>query len=282
MAASSSETVADGFRLPESLRWHDGRLWMSDMDGGAVYVIEEHGARRVCDVPAHPSGLGWDLDGRLLIVSQLDHRLLRQVDGDLRLFADLAPALLSQGGDVRPNDMFVDDEGIAYVGSLHFVERDGNLLADDGRPTPLLQVTPDGDVTVLSPDLLHPNGIVKSTDDILIVAETRAARLTEVSLDGSSPGAARPRTSLRGGPDGLCLAEDGAVWVALPWIGVVQRVGASGSIEAEIDLRPRVPLDCALGGVDRTTLFVANVEYIDHLGSSRTGRVDAFALPDDI
>src|SRR6516162_4429031 len=56
----SPRTVADGFRLPEGLRWHAGRLWMSDMDGGAVYTVGANGAEPVCDVPAQPSGLGWD------------------------------------------------------------------------------------------------------------------------------------------------------------------------------------------------------------------------------
>jgi hypothetical protein len=42
----------------------------------------------------------------------------------------------------------------------------------------------------------------------------------------------------------------------------------------------RVPLDCVLSDEDDGAwLYVASVEEIDHLGESRTGRVDRFALP---
>jgi hypothetical protein len=50
----------------------------------------------------------------------------------------------------------------------------------------------------------------------------------------------------------------------------------------EIDLGGRVPLDCTLDGANGTSLFVASVAAIDHLGTSRTGRIDVYELGGDI
>lgn len=278
---SGPRTVADGFRLPEGLRWHRGQLWMSDMDGGAVYAIGPGGPELVCEVPAQPSGLGWDPGGRLLVVSQLDAVLLRYDGGSFSQVADLKPALWRHGGDVRPNDMYVDAEGYAYIGSVSFHVVDSRLVGEDSRPTPLLRVAPDGRVDILTEELKCPNGIVAAPGGVgVIVAETRAARLVSVvpSRDGRAPATVAEYARCISGPDGICTDTSGAVWAAFPFGSVVQRLGRSGAVLATIDLRGRVPLDCALGGPEGATLFVANVAEIDHLGTSRTGRVDAYEL----
>ena len=71
--------VADGFTFLEGPRWREGRLYCSDMTGHRVLRIDpESGAREtVAEVPEQPSGLGWLPDGRLLVVSMRDRRLLR-------------------------------------------------------------------------------------------------------------------------------------------------------------------------------------------------------------
>jgi sugar lactone lactonase YvrE len=274
-------TVADGFRLPEGLRWHAGRLWMSDMDGGAVYTVGADGAELVCAVPAQPSGLGWDREGRLLVVSQLDAVLLRYDGGSVAEIADLKPAMWAHGGDVRPNDMYVDAEGYAYIGSASFHVVGGRLVGEDSHPTPLVRVVPGGRVDTLTEELRCPNGIAAAAGGAgLIVAETRAARLASVvpaEQDGE-PAKVAEYFRCVSGPDGICTDESGAVWAAFPFASVVQRLDRSGTVLKELKLPGRVPLDCALGGPAGTTLFIASVVEIDHLGTSRTGRVDAYEL----
>ena len=274
-------TVADGFRLPEGLRWRAGRLWMSDMDGGAVYTVGADGAELVCDVPAQPSGLGWDREGRLLVVSQLDAVLLRYDGGSVTEVADLKPAMWGHGGDVRPNDMYVDAEGYAYIGSASFHVVGGRLVGEDSHPTPLVRVAPDGRVHTLTEELRCPNGIAAAVGGAgLIVAETRAARLASVvpAEQNGEPAIVAEYLRCISGPDGICTDKSGAVWAAFPFASMVQRLDRSGTVLEELNLPGRVPLDCALGGPAGTTLFVASVVEIDHLGTSRTGRVDAYEL----
>ena len=60
------------------------------------------------------SGLGWLPDGRLLVVSMHDRRLLRRdADGVFRVHADL-----SDVATWHANDMVVDRNGVAYVGNF--------------------------------------------------------------------------------------------------------------------------------------------------------------------
>ncbi len=47
-------------------------------------------AQTVAEVPAWPSGLGWLPDGRLLIVSMTDRKVLRQDPDGLKTHADLS------------------------------------------------------------------------------------------------------------------------------------------------------------------------------------------------
>src|SRR2546423_15575556 len=110
-----SEVVVEGLAFGEGPRWHDGRLWFSDMHAHAVKAYTPSGRTldTVVDVPGSPSGLGWDGDGRLLIVSMDDRRLLRFDGRGLSEVADLSSYT------AQPiNDMVVSTRGTAYIGSL--------------------------------------------------------------------------------------------------------------------------------------------------------------------
>ena len=77
----SQGTRAAGRRphLREGPRWHDGRLYLSDFFDHAVKAVSLDGTvETVVEVPNQPSGLGWLPDGRMLVVSMLDRKLLRQ------------------------------------------------------------------------------------------------------------------------------------------------------------------------------------------------------------
>ena len=86
-------TVIDGMSFTECPRWHEDRLWFVDFYTHRVHSVTENGAdlRTEAEVPQQPSGLGWLPDGRLLVVSQLDRRILRrEADGSLETHADLS------------------------------------------------------------------------------------------------------------------------------------------------------------------------------------------------
>ena len=82
MTARTTTIVADGFAFPEGPRWHEDRLWFSDQHDRRVVAMDTDGkSETIVDVPQQPSGLGWLLDGRMLVVSMRDRRVLIVDDG---------------------------------------------------------------------------------------------------------------------------------------------------------------------------------------------------------
>lgn len=111
------ETLISGLSFAECPRWHGGRLYFSDFYTERVLAVAMDGtAETIANVPGRPSGLGFLPDGRMLIVSMRDRRILRrELNGSLVEHANLtslAPWHL--------NDMLVDREGRAWVGNFGF------------------------------------------------------------------------------------------------------------------------------------------------------------------
>jgi sugar lactone lactonase YvrE len=246
--------VLDGLAFAEGPRWHEDRLWFSDMHAQRVVALDPGSGRAetIVEVPTQPSGLGWRPDGTLLVVSMTDRRLLALVGEELREIADLS--------DVAPyhcNDMVVDAAGNAYVGNFGFDLHDPEA---DQRTTTLVLVTTEGDVRVVADELFFPNGCVITPDGAtLIVGESFGARLTAFDIGPTGAlGNRREWARVRGAvPDGICLDAEGAIWMASPTSNQVLRVAEGGEVLAEIRTSDeRQPFACMLGGDDGRTLFV--------------------------
>jgi sugar lactone lactonase YvrE len=249
---ASLERFVKGLAFPESPRWHEGRLWFSDFYERRVLRVGEDGrVETVCEVPGQPSGLGWLPDGRLLVVSMNDRRLLRLDGGVLVAVADLSRFA---GGPC--NDMLVDGHGRAYIGNFGFDLQGRAPFAATG----LVLVTPDGAARVVAPDMHFPNGTVLTPDGrTLIVAESYGQRLTafDVAADGTLANR-RVWAQLEGrglGPDGICLDAEGAIWLASPVSREVLRVREGGAVTDRLPTEGQA-VACTLGGADRRTLFV--------------------------
>ena len=84
-------TLISGLSFTECPRWRDGRLYVSDFYTHRVLAVATDGTvETVAHVPQQPSGLGFLADGRMLIVSMRDRKVLRrEADGSLVQHADL-------------------------------------------------------------------------------------------------------------------------------------------------------------------------------------------------
>jgi sugar lactone lactonase YvrE len=78
-------TLITGLAFGESPHWHAGRLWVSDWGAHEVLAVDLHGGSEVVvRVPSFPLCIDFLPDGRLLLVSASDRRLLRrEPDGSL-------------------------------------------------------------------------------------------------------------------------------------------------------------------------------------------------------
>ena len=284
--------VLDGMSYLECPRWHDQRIWVADFYRHEVLSAREDGSdlRVEATVPQQPSGLGWLPDGRMLVVSMRDRRLLRrEPDGALVVHADLSGHV-----DGHPNDMVVDTQGRAYVGNFGF-----DLMA--GAPidtATLVRVDPDGQVVVVAEDLLFPNGSALTPEGTLVLSETFGNRITafDVAADGSLSGRrdwarfgdvpgtaviAEALPHLAVAPDGLCLDAEGAVWVADALHGRVLRVREGGEVTDEIEAGSGV-FACMLGGDDGRTLFLSSAPDFDEHRRSAAREARVLAVRVDV
>jgi sugar lactone lactonase YvrE len=250
--------LLDGLAFPEGPRWRDGWLWFSDVSNKRVVRVAIDGRHEVvATFDDRPSGLGFLPDGTLLAVAMTQRRLLRVAGATIEPYADLRDF----GGDFA-NDMVVDGDGRAYVGVRSAQLRPGfDVPEPSDAPDVVVVVDPSGDVSVAADHLVAPNGTVITPDGrTLVIAETYAHRLTAFDrADDGSLSERRVFAQLDGVyPDGICLDDEGAVWVGSPYSDEFVRVLDGGAITDRVALPGGVA--CALGGRDGRTLFLLAVD----------------------
>lgn len=293
MNRADFSTLVSGFDFLESPRWHEGRLWFSDFYLQRVFAADMDGqTETIAEVKNQPSGIGWLPDGRMLVVSMRDKKILRQEhDGTLALHADLSDIA---GGNL--NDMVVDEKGRAYAGNFGFDLMSGAPL----ETANLALVYPDGSKQVAAQGLYFPNGSMITPDGkTLIVNETFANRIS--AFDIKDDGTLGPRRDwatfgplpqgrelaevmpqARVAPDGGCLDAEGAVWIADAIGNRALRVEEGGRILDEISTGESGVFACTLGGPDRKTLFLCIApDFSEH---SRKGAHGAsiWTIPVDV
>jgi sugar lactone lactonase YvrE len=260
--------VLDGLGIPESPRWHDGRLWFCNWTTSEVVAVDAAGSSQVMATvdTSVPYSIDWLPDGTLLVVSGKQSTVLAADRGHggrpgvhetprFDLYADLS----AHGSTF--NEIVVDAHGNAYVNF------DGIVL-----------VRPDGSAEVVAHDLRFGNGMAISPDgSTLVVAESHGECLTAFTINSDATlSDRRVWADLAGdNPDGICMDAEGAVWYAsVPGRHCV-RVREGGEVVRTVDV-DRGAFACMLGGADGTSLYIAAAEWrgMDAIGDgSRTGQI---------
>ena len=273
---SEPEVLLSGLGIPESPRWHDGRLWFCNWVEQQVVAVDADGKTETAPTPSqHPMGysLEWLPDGRMLVTGDKIRR--QEAGGSFVTHAEQ-----------HANEVVVDGRGNVYVNGFDFDFRGG----EKPRPGWIKLITPDGAVRQVADGIDFPNGMVITPDNrTLIIAESMGRRLSAFSIEPD--GGLTNRRVFAGdlGPDGICLDAEGAVWTSTGEFSVV-RVAEGGEVLQRVELaEDRAPFALMLGGPDRRTLFILTAEWrkadglrnLDRLASGpRTGQV--LALPVEV
>jgi sugar lactone lactonase YvrE len=273
------KVLLNGLGIPESPRWHQGRLWFCNWIDRQVVTADLDGRTEVVltrDPASHSMGysIDWLPDGRLLTTGDKVRR--QEPDGSMAVHAEQ-----------RANEIVVDAGGNAYVNGADF----DFVAGAPPKPGYIKLVTPDGQVRPVAEDIQFPNGMIISPDGrTLIISESFAGRLTAFDIDPDG-GLSRRRAFAEGlGPDGICMDAEGAVWVQTGGFSVA-RVAEGGQVLDRVELAEnRAPFALMLGGPDRRTLFICTAEWhkdeaapanLERLSTGpRTGQI--LALPVEI
>jgi len=252
--------LLDGLVFAEGPRWRGDRLWFSDMHGEAVCTVDLAGRQEtIVELPGRrPSGLGFLPDGTPLVVSMGEPEVLRIDGGVASRHADLRPLV-----DHECNDMVVDAQGNAYVGSYP-----ASIEHPEG---PIVLVRPDGTAEVAADGLAFPNGCVITPDGRLLVNESLGRRITEFTIapDGTLHDRRLFADVAPAGPDGLCLDVDGAVWAAMTLAREFRRIAPGGEVLDTVAVDGRLAIACTLGGPEMRTLFLLTA--LEHSAAALAG-----------
>ena len=213
----------------------DHKVCAFDPETGEVEVVLQ--------LKDRPSGLGFLPDGRLLVATMGERKLLRLDADGLNLHADLASVT-----DLL-NDMVTGPDGRSYLDARFGGSDAGGLIL----------VEQDGAHRVVAGGMGMPNGLAITQDGRTLVVNDLFARRIEafdIAPDGSLTNRRLFADLGDASPDGLCLDAEGAAWVGLPVQAKFVRIKPGGEITHEIAYVDKWGVAPALGGRDRRTLFL--------------------------
>lgn len=262
MEELTSAVLRTGVGFGEAPRWCCGRLWYSDFYQHAVFSMNKDGGdhRLEHHVAGQPSGLGWLPNGDLVVVSMVDQKVLRFSDEGAHVFADISAYC-----GFWANDLLTSTTGVSYVGNFGFdldtlLAEQGveGLLASPPPTTNFVVLDPEGNILQVIDDMAFPNGTVISPDGkTLIVGETMAFRLTAFDIrdDGTLSNRRVWAQMEFVATDGMCIDEEGQIWLANALTNQVLRVKEGGEVTGVVTTT-QTAFACMLGGEDRRTLFI--------------------------
>jgi gluconolactonase len=260
--------LASGYGLLEGARWYpEHGLVFSDMTMGGVYRLRPGagGASGAGGVPetliphrkaigglvAHADG-GFVVSGRNVSVKAIDGTtaVLLEAAADEQFF----------------NDITADGRGRLFAGSMPRPAEAAALAAGAesaalaaGR---LYLIGLDGAASVLADDVLISNGLgVDPADRLLYHVDSERRTVWRFALDAPDIGRSRQPYVSTGEygtalPDGLAVAADGSVWIALAGAGLVVGWDANGARLAEIAVPHALVTSVCFGGPGLGTLYI--------------------------
>jgi gluconolactonase len=262
--------VASGFGLLEGPVWDPTLgLMFADADRGGAYYLDRHG--RTATVFEHRRGIGGmarHAQGGLIISGRnLAYKGPAATGTSVLIEKDPAR------GIVGFNDLTTDSQGRVYAGALGFLPTETELSGVGGptKGAPLFLIELDGLVRQVWPDIQLTNGMGFSPDGKLLYhadSGDRTVYVYDVTADGSLLRRRPFASAVEGLPDGLAVAMDGSIWVAIAHAGQIRVFEPGGELRTQLEFPIPMITSLCFGGPDMTDVFVMS-------GSDGSGRSDA-------
>lgn len=274
------ELLTAGYGLIEGPVWHPERgLIFSDVVHGGVFCLAGDGG--VSEVFPHRRGIGGmslHVDGGLVVSGRnIAYKAFAGGDTVSLLERDEANGL------VGFNDITTDQAGRIYAGGLGA----SPVFADGRQPASanLYMIDLDGSVQVVGEDVRLTNGLGFAPDGkTLYHSDTLRNGVFKYAVhdDGTLGAKEHFLRSEHGVPDGLVVAEDGSLWVALADGSGVGVWGADGEFQQLVEIPHPMCTSVCFGGADLRDLYIvsgSDGQKGDKCGGVFVTRTDVAGLP---
>lgn len=225
---------------------HRGRLYAAAVTRAGLGQVEVHdvGGPLTAVFPLPDPASGW-LVGHGQGLARVDRT------GALREVATLER---QRPAHTRVNDGACDADGRLWLGTMEYAG-----APDHGC---LYRVDLDGCFTaVLAPTTIS-NGIGWSPDEsTMYFVDSGAGTVTAFDYDAGEIRNSRVLVHVDdddGVPDGMCVDDDGCLWIAIWDAGEVRRHAPDGSLLARVQTPTKRPSCCTFGGPDRDVLYITS------------------------
>ncbi|WP_313480239.1 SMP-30/gluconolactonase/LRE family protein [Microbacterium sp.] len=222
------------------LRWVDGTV-------GDLLTLRDDGVTRQHVDDEYLAFVRPRRSGGFVAVGARTLYLADEADGETR-----AVARLGDDPGVRMNDGCCDPDGRLLAGSMAYD-------AGAGRGS-LRRIDADLSISDVLPEVTISNGIAFTSEGShAYYADTATGRVDVFDVSDGDLVNRRPFVSIpsdAGAPDGLCVAADGSVWVALWGGSAVHGYDSSGGLIESIRLPVPQVSACTFGGHGLNTLFI--------------------------
>jgi sugar lactone lactonase YvrE len=240
--------------LGEGAFWHEARksfFWV-DIDGKRLYeYVVQNKKVNSWQFQHRPSMIALDAHGQFVIAFQGGIARFDLQTENLQWLVNIE----KDDPEHRTNDGAVDRAGRLWIGTMHvrFKKGDGALYC----------VGNDLSLTKKVKDLTIPNGLVWSLDDrTMFHIDSPSRKVQAYSFDNKTGTIVFERTAVTippetGTPDGMCIDEEGMLWIA-HWngFGVYRWNPENGKLLSKIDVPVPQVSSCAFGGENYDQLFI--------------------------
>lgn len=259
------EALATGYGLIEGPVWDASRgLIYADVINGCAFCLAPDGS--ISQVIEHRRGMGGLTlhENGGLVVSGRSIAFKPADGGRTQVLLSDDP----EGGRIGFNDITTDAKGRVYAGALAF-----SPVGHDEEPKQgdLYCIDLDGSARVVGRDIILTNGLGFSPDGGKLYHSESLRNLVRV-YDVAANGDLSPHrtfaTVADGIPDGLAVAVDGSVWVAIANGSRVEVFEPDGSLRRTISCPLPMVTSVCFGGDDLMDFYVVT-------GSRGTDRDDA-------
>jgi len=280
--AAAFDALSTGTGIFEAPTWDEaGGVYFSNVTGGGVYRIDLATREVACVAPHRKGigGLGLTVAGDLVVSGR--NVAIKRAGGDTDVVLDAAALGRTVIGF---NDLTITPAGNIAVGALGTGSIDPHAIADRPSPPPPGAGTGayfevgSGGVQLLAEDIGHPNGIAYGPGGGVVYASDTLRRC--VYRFDVGPRRWSNRTVFAqfddGLADGMAVAEDGSLWLALALRGEVAVFEPSGKVRRRIATPTLLTTSVHFGGEGNRTALIT--------GGSHTGAEPAtlVALPVEV